>query len=462
MKNSWILPVAALAVGAAGGYISGKSGGGDSTATVLEESAQRSSSASSGRGATTSAEKKTRSSNIGEISKIPGSSNRIQALLEFYAGLSPDQLAAEAAKLENLPMNERLMASFLLFGRWAEVDAQAAMAFSNTMGFAGGFVRPTILQSWASVDPVNAAKYYQENPREFAMMGMMGGRGPMGGQGGASIIAAEWARLDPDAAMAWATGLTTERGQAMSSVINELAKTDPQKAAGLVAQMDPDEQGRAYRSVATQFGALDFSEAQSWVRTLPASEQAAALASAVEGLASKDAVEATKQFALMPEGEAKNRVVDDIVRNLARVDISAAGDFLRGQQDEGAIRNGMRELMPNWTAQDPAGALTYVNSYAAGPLRDEAAQAYIWSNNSSSPADLIRVAEGSITDENTRNRSIGVAAMRWMREDPEAARAYVESSSSLSAEAKERITSGRGMWGGGGGGGGPRGRGGRR
>ena len=133
------------------------------------------------------------------ISRLPGSSNRIQALMEFYASLTPGQLEEEARKLENLPMNERIMASFLLFGRWAETDPTAAMAFSNTMGFTGMFVRPTILQSWASVDPANAAKYYAENPREFAMMGMMGGgRGPMGGQGPASIIASEWARQDPD------------------------------------------------------------------------------------------------------------------------------------------------------------------------------------------------------------------------------------------------------------------------
>ena len=127
---------------------------------------------------------------------MPGNSNRTQALLDFYAGLTPEQLAEEAGKLESLPMNERMLASFLLFGRWAEVDPTAAMAFSSTMGMAGGFVRPTILQSWASVDPVNAAKYFAANPREFAMMDMMGG------QGASSIIASEWARQDPAAALA--------------------------------------------------------------------------------------------------------------------------------------------------------------------------------------------------------------------------------------------------------------------
>jgi hypothetical protein len=192
MKNSWIFPVAALVVGVAGGYISGKNStsGGDSTAS--ENAARRPHSASrfENPAAEQNGKRANRPTSIEEILRKPGNSDRIKALLDFYAGLTPSQLEEEARKLENLPMNERIMASILLFGRWAEKDPTAAMAFSNTMGFTGMFVRPTILQSWASVDPANAAKYYQTNPREFAMMGMMGGgRGPMGGQGPASIIA---------------------------------------------------------------------------------------------------------------------------------------------------------------------------------------------------------------------------------------------------------------------------------
>ena len=105
----------------------------------------------------------------------------------------------------------------------------------------------------------------------------------------------------------------------------------------------------------------------------------------------------------------------------------------------------MRELMPAWVGQDPESALAYANSYEAGDVKDSALQSYVWSNNRAEPADLLKVAE-TITNENDRNRAIGVAAGRWMREDPDAAKAYVESST-LSDDAKERISSGRSMWG---------------
>lgn len=459
MKTPWILPVAALVVGVAGGYISGKNAVPGSEANSVEETAMRTrSSTRTSTAASIESAKKSRASTTGQIARMPGNSTRIQALMDFYAGLNPDQLAKEAGKLDSLPMQERIMASILLFGRWAEVDPSAAMAFSNTMGMTGGFVRPTILQSWASVDPANAAKYYAANPREFAMMDMMGGggRGPMQGRGASSIIASEWARQDPAAALDWASSLTSGKGEAMSAVVTEVAKSDPRKAGAMIANMDQADQAGAYKSVAAQYGALDFNEAQNWIRTLPTDQQSAALVSAIGGLSNTDPAAAARQVATMEAGDEKDGLIADIAGDLARNDPQAAADFVKSQDSEEGQRGSMRELLPAMTAKDPAAALAFVNSYQPGPVRDSAAQSYVWSNNTGSPADLMKVAE-TITDEGDRSRTMGVAAMRWMREDPTAAKAYVAASTSLSDEAKQRITEGRGMWGGGGPGGGRRG-----
>jgi len=456
MKNPWIIPAATLVVGAAGGFFAGKGSPSDTAGAKSGEVAQSSRSSSSGRSeaGADKAAKKARVGSLADISKMPGNSTRVQALMDFYAGLSAEQLAEEAGKLESLPMNERMLAGFLLFGRWAEVDPTAAMSFSNTMGMAGNFVRPTILQSWASVDPANAAKYYQDNPREFAMMGMFGGPGPgRGGQNGASVIASEWARQDPAAAMAWASSLQADKGAAMNSVIGEVAKTDPRKASEMIGQLDAADRADAYRSVASQYGALDFVEAQSWIRGLPADEQAAALASAIGGLSNTNPAEAAKQVALMEAGEAKDRAIAGVVEDLARVDPQAAANLLQQLgDDEGAMRDGMRNLMSSWTNQNPAAALIYANTLQ-GESRDNALQTYVFSNRTTPSADLVKVA-ASIEDDGDRQRSIGMAVRGWMREDKAAATSYMESSTDLSDEAKERITSGEPMWGGRGGPGG--------
>ena len=449
MKDTWIIPAAALVVGALGGvlvainFISPSSGSGDKNPSSenrheKEAPAARPAPSPLNEGG---GKRGARISTSMDILKIAGNSDRVRALLDFYAGLTPDQLKAEASKLEGMPMSERIMSSFLLFGRWGEKDPMEAMKFTNTLGFAGAFVRPTILQSWASADPANAAQYYASHSREFGM-GMMGGRGPGGGQGGASVISSEWARQDPAGAMAWASSLTGEKNQAMSSVVGEVAKTDPKKAAEMVAAMDSTDKSDSYRAVASQYGATNFAEAQAWIRSLPAADQAAAMASAISGLSKSDPQAASAQVTGMEAGDSKDRAISSVVTDWARVNPQAAAEFLKQQDSAQAQRDAMRNLMPNWVSQDASAALAYANSYAAGEVRDSALGSYVMSNSTAAPADLVKVAE-TITDERDRGRTVGMAASRWMAEDPTAAKAYIETSTAIPDDAKPSILSGQ-------------------
>jgi hypothetical protein len=108
----------------------------------------------------------------------------------------------------------------------------------------------------------------------------------------------------------------------------------------------------------------------------------------------------------------------------------------------------MRQLMSSWVGQDPVAALAYAKSYQAGPERDSALQTYVWNNRAAEPMDLLSVAE-TISDEGERNRAIGIAAARWMREDEASAKTYIQQSTSLTDEAKQRILQGGGGWWGG-------------
>jgi len=450
MKNPWILPAAALAVGAVGGFISGKSGS-ESTSSASAQTTQRTRS-SNRESASNEAEKRGgKATSIKDIYKRPGSSSRVQAMLEFYSSLTAEQLANEAKKLGNLPLSERMTASFLLFGRWAEVDPTAAMAFSNTMGFAGAFVRPTILQSWASTDPANAAKYYSENPGEFAMMNMGGGR--MGGQNPASIIASEWARQDPDAALAWANALGNGKGDALASVVGEVAKTDPKKAADLAAKMDPANQKEAYVSIASQWGASNFSDAKAWISSLPADQQAEALATAIRGLATTNPAEAASQAAALEPGREANQTISETARNWAREDPAATAAWLSTQQSERARQDAMEPLMSSWVAQDSAAALAYVNAQPAGNVRDSAVASYINANISADPSSQTTLAE-SIANDRDRARTVATLYNRWKQTDATAANAYIQQSTSIPDNMKQRLTEGRGNWGGPGGPGG--------
>lgn len=445
MKNTLTIGIAALLAGGAGGYLAGKAGGSGQESKAAEAMRDTRSAKRAGSGPGSEAPKP-RARKVDDILREPGQLARMQALMDLYAGMDAAQLEAEAAKLDGLPMAQRIMASFLLFGRWAEVDATGALAYSNTMGFGGMFVRPTILQSWASVDPANAAKYFTENPREFAMMGGFGGRGP-GGDGGAAVIATEWAKLDPDAALAWANGLAgRDKTGALNAVIREMAAADPAKAAQVAATLSGDEQARAYGEIAAKWAGKDFGAAEAWIRSLPAESRDRAMSEALGSLALTDPEGAAAKVASLAEGRDRDRAVESIAGPWARKDPAAAAAWLTQQTLEDP-EDAVRPVISSWANQDSAAALSWIQSQPQGELRDEATTTFIWSNRTGDPQQSIQLAE-SLADERARQRGVGMAAMRWMQEDREAATAYIQQSTVLDEQAKRRLIEGRGPWGG--------------
>jgi hypothetical protein len=373
--------------------------------------------------------------------------------------MNADQLAEAAGKLEELPMAQRIMASMLLFSRWGEVDPQGALAHAATLGPGGFFARPTILQSWASTDPANAAKYFTEHPGDFAMMGGFGGGGPGGGgDNAASVIATEWAKLDPDAAIAWANSLSgNSQSGALRSIISELAGTDPTKAAQIASTLTGGEQARAYGDIAEKMAAKDFASAEAFINGLPAEVRDRALSDALNVLARTDPQAAAAKLATMAAGEDRDRAVSGIAEGWARQDPAAAAAWVSQQTTED-MDDAVRSVVSSWAGRDSAAALSWIQSQPQGEVRDEAIGTYIWTNRSSDPQSTLQLAE-SISDEGDRNRSIFMATRRWMQQDRDAATNYIQQSTTLTDEAKQRILEGgRGGWGGGGPGGG-RGRG---
>lgn len=456
MNKSILIPGVALAIGLGVGFGVGKGGGSSEDSVTSTERAMRTrlgDRPGSDRDGASDRSKKARS--IDEIYSKPGQSNRVQALLDYYSNLSPDQFASEAEKLDNLPFNERILAGVLLFGKWAEVDPTGAMAFTDTMGFAGAFVRPTILQGWASTDPVNAAKYYTDHTSEFAMMDMMGGGrgGRMGGQGAGQIIAAEWAKQDPKGAMEWASGLKSNSGQAMSAVVSEVAKSDPKKAAEMASSMDEGARKGAYESIAKQWGSKNFAEAQAWANGLPEDQRGAALSSAIEGLAQSSPELAASEISKMTDKDAMRDAIPAVAKNYAREDLKGSMTWLNSLDDNEAKQNSMREVMPIWAAQDSAAAIGFIKEQTSPEVKNSAAETYIWANKKSTVKEQLEVVD-MITDEGSKSRTTGIVAVRWMQEDKPAATEFINNSPAIPDKMKEGLINGQGMWGGGGGRGG--------
>jgi hypothetical protein len=434
MNSSILVGVGALLLGGVGGYMVGNSGPVESGAEVTARLASKTDRSG---GTVAGGPRRASRSNFEDIMKEPGQTARLQSLMNYYAGLDPTKFAEEAGKLDDLPFSERLIASYLLFSRWAEVDPISAMAHADTMGRGGFMVRPTILQSWASTDPKGAARYFEDNPRDFAMMGGFGGRGG-GGDSAAGQIAAEWAKQDPSAALEWAQGLEGRNASsALGSIFRQMAEDDPGKAAQMAAGLDDEQRAGAYRSIAREWGETDWAGAESWISGLPAEEQGAAMAQAIRGLAGDDPQFAAKQISKISDPEARDDAIRSVAENWAQEDPAAAAEWLV-KQDSEELGRPMREVVSAWTNQDSAAALAFVTSQPEGDLRDSAVATYVFANREGEVSESLALAE-SIGDEESRSRAIAVTALRWMEDDKEAALQYIKATDSLGDKAKQRI-----------------------
>ena len=430
-----VVGVGGLLLGGVGGFFAGGNSG-------ASDSLSNDSSATKSNRAKVVAVESARNEtirNFAEIYDEASQTARVQKLLDYYANLGPGMFEDEAAKLDELSFSERILASYLLFSQWAEVDPLAALAHTNTMGRAGFFVKPTVLQGWASADPKGAAEYLKDNPREFTMMGMMGGRR---GQGAAGTIATEWARQDPEAALARAKELEARDGSdAVANVIKQVAGDDPAAALQMANGLDAEAKQAAYESIALEWGRDDWNAMESWARGLPADQRDLVLVEGIEGYAQRNPEDAAAKLLTISEGEVRDNAFDNVIESWAQENPQGAMDFLLANGSEAAQEDAMREAMGPLTRTDPSAALDVINSLDDNAVRDRAVSTYVFSSGGEAePQETIALA-ATIGDDDGRTRAVGIAAGRWFREDEAAANEYFENSDLVDAETLERIKS---------------------
>ncbi len=444
-----LLPIAAscLLAGGAIGYIAGNNGTSEEeveTESVSRKAVSSGSSRSvskSGSSAGSGSSGQQKPQTYAEVSATPGQTARLQALVELYSGLSSEEFVKEAEKLDGLPFNERILSAYILFASWAETSPYEAFDHANTkMGRTGMFVRPTILQSWASTDPKAASQYYESNKSEFAMMGMMGGG--RGGSSGAGTVAGEWAKQDPEGALAWAKTLEGRDGaDASMKVISQIAATDPERASSLTSGLAGDALAKANNSIASEWAKKDWSSTESFIEGLPADQQGNALGAAVESLASENPQLAATKALEIPEGNARDEAIESVAESMARENPAEAAEWIVENGSEKAQSEAMRDVMGSWVSVDASAAKAFAVEQPEGELRDSAVSSFVLSDTKGNPQENIQLAE-TITNERSRGWAIGATTMRWMTQDREAATEYIQNSETINEGMKNRILNG--------------------
>jgi len=440
MKTSMLIAVGALLFGGVGGYLIGNGGDdsnpeGDSQIGVRTKKSVSSRVATVTAGSGNSAPRAARSSGgLREILSEPGQTSRIMSLLEYYSDLDPSQFESEVQKLQGLPMSQRMLAMNLLFSRWAENDPKGSWERSQQMGFPEMFMaRAGAVSGWAASNPEALAQEYSNNPDEFGM-----GPGGRGRGDTAAMIAGEWAKQNPEAALKWAQTLDDrEAADAISGVFNELSQQDPQEALRMAATLDDNARGDAYESIAASWAISDYAAADQWINSLSEGQGKVRFA-AIESLANASPSQAARETTKLPAGEERDELVAEVSREWARQDAPAAFEWLTESGSEGAVEEGIGRVVGALSREDPERVLDYIDSQDAGEVRDNAVQGYVYGNRDAPAAETIRLAE-TISGEDDRQRAVTRVAYEWAREDPEATLQYLETTDSIGEDSRERI-----------------------
>lgn len=154
----------------------------------------------------------------------------------------------------------------------------------------------------------------------------------------------DWARKDPEAALAWAQlqpGTDPARNEALTDACFQIAETDPKRAVVLAGEFKLPRDS-VLQPLAQQWAAKDLPTACSWV-----AEQA--------------------------DDDQRNALATGVTFIWSQTEPSSAAQYVFNQMTPGSAQEAaVLMVLHQWATKDPASAASWVEQFPPGPLRDSA------------------------------------------------------------------------------------------
>lgn len=261
-----------------------------------------------------------------------------------------------------------------------------------------------------------------------------------------AITMTGWAAANPAEALALLDKLPAEmqgqRDELTASVVSGLAHHDRAMATDLVLRLSGEGNGRAgnlMEIVANETLRAEGPEAASqWSEALPAGPlKGTAMSRVADAYVRKNPVAAALWAQKSASEDYAARAIERIGGGWAQSDPVAAVGWLENLPAGNGQMAGLRNAFGDWEDSDPAAAGEYLAGMPRSPKRDSAisgfAMGYAWQN----PQLAITWAQ-DIQDPGLRQTSLTRAGQAYFRRDPDAARAWLDSSG-LPDEARQQI-----------------------
>lgn len=378
----------------------------------------------------------------------PRSNRSVEMLDQAIFQLAGDDYRARIAKLKTFPASElrsQVLQHMLYW--WAETEPAAAYAALGELaaGPAREKARAGILRSWATSDPAGALREMSAViptleagvlgsdlvTRVAELAGKKDRRLVLDWLGGLPVefrmapaiaAAADWAKTEPTAALDWCleNGVDVARGRRVglgswsAGVLGEALAADPSKVLSWLgalpagANHDTLMERALWDSLWRVPNEQRFEKEAVSMRLFGQLSEEAQLNSASEFGKARGKMESFTDLNAWAQTFSPGPVRADAVAG------AVASSFERGA----------------------AGADALIDSVSPGPDRDAALRGLVNAMSSTAPANAASRALG-IGDSNLRRETLGAVVSGWLKDDPEASRAWLAKDALIPAVWKE-------------------------
>jgi GrpB-like predicted nucleotidyltransferase (UPF0157 family) len=248
-----------------------------------------------------------------------------------------------------------------------------------------------------------------------------------------------WARENPQAAAAALSELPSTRlqNQATRQVVQEWANQSVEQALRFAQNLPPGEARKgSLETIFHIWSGQDLPAALRGFQSLPEADRAAVLQPMAQAWGRQDPSAALNWSLNLNNNDDRRDFQRQVVSQWAESAPRQAAQFAvqLGETDRGPV---VAAAIDRWASRDAEAAANWLAAQPAGEWKDGAISTLARKIAPEDPAVALAWA-GSITNDNNRNRQTERVFREWLRQEPAAAREWLQSAN-FSNEEKERL-----------------------
>ena len=350
-----------------------------------------------------------------------------------------------------------------LVARWTKLDPMGAAEFAADAVAQGG--NPRLIQmaanAWAKNDPVGASQWAANLESPLARDSALGqifntwslknpsqaassiATLPMGSAQtvATSAVAKNFAKGNLNAALQWAKGLSGPvQSAATREIVNLWSSSDPEATgAWIMQQASPQVRRDALRQLAGNWVSRDPGAAIEYGQTIAdPGLRNGFVESAMQRFTSMDPVSAANWLSSNAAKPHASSLIGNVSSRWAAFDPNSAAGWATSIADATLRNKAVSAVSRSWGETDPTKAAQWINSLKDVQARDAATAAFSVELAKANPATAVQWAS-HISDPAKLSNSINQIVNNWKKIDPNAARSFVLSSTSMPANLRERL-----------------------